>query len=107
MKNGRQWILYLITKEKYYDKPVYSNIFNTLINTRHFCLDNNITTLALPKICTEQDTKDWNIISTMIKFIFQNIEIKVLICLPPENDDETQNKYLIYNDNITLGKKSQ
>ncbi|KAF0685053.1 ADP-ribose glycohydrolase OARD1-like [Aphis craccivora] len=59
LKNGRQWILYLITNNKYYDKSVYSNIFNTLINTREFCIENNISTLALPKICTREDKKDW------------------------------------------------
>ncbi|CAI6351677.1 unnamed protein product [Macrosiphum euphorbiae] len=106
LKNGSQWILYLITKNKYYDKPAYTNIFNTLTNTRQFCIENNITTLALPKICTGQDKKDWNVISTMIKFIFQNTQIKILICLLPSNDNE--NKYYKNNDsqttNITIGK---
>ena len=108
LKNGRQWILYLITKNKYYDKSAYTKIFSTLANTRKFCIENNITTLALPKICTGQDKKDWNVISTMIKFIFQNTQIKIIICLLPTNENEKQNKYFKNNDsqttNITIGK---
>ena len=100
LKNGSQWILYLITKNKYYDKPAYTNIFNTLTNTKQFCLEKNITTLALPKICTAQDKKDWNVISTMIKFIFQDTQIKILICLLPSNDNEKQ-KYYKNNDSQT------
>ncbi|KAF0708858.1 Uncharacterized protein FWK35_00027973, partial [Aphis craccivora] len=72
------------------------------------CIENNTTSLALPKICTRQDKKDWKVISTMIKFIFQDSQIKVLICLLPGNYDEKQNKYLQNNDpqtnNFTLGK---
>jgi len=45
----------------------------------------------------------------MIKFIFQYSQVKILICLLPENYDKKQNKYLQSNDsqtrNITLGKK--
>lgn len=49
LKLNGQWILYLITKNNYYDKPTYSNIFKTLENTKQFCTKNKITTLALPK----------------------------------------------------------
>jgi len=104
--NKNQWILYLITKERFNDKPTYSDIFSTLINTKQFCVDNKITTLALPKICTGLDKKQWNVISNMIKFIFQNSVINIIICCKPENDKQIIN---LKNDdsqitNITLGK---
>jgi len=57
-----KWILYLITKEKYYKKQLYENLFKTLQNTRQFCIENKITTLALPKICCGLDKKDWDIV---------------------------------------------
>jgi len=108
LKNGRQWILYLITKNEYYDEAANTNIFRTLANTRKFCIENNITTLALPKICTRRDKMDWNVISTMIKFIFQDTQIQIWICLLPNNDDKKQNKYLknhgSQTSNITLEK---
>jgi len=108
LKNERQWILYLITKKEYNENPAYTNIFRTLTNTRRFCIENNITTLALPKICTAHDKKDWNVISTMIKFIFQDTQIKIVICLLPSNDNKKQNKYYKNNDSqtttITKGK---
>jgi hypothetical protein len=40
-----------------------------LKNTKQFCTENKITTLALPKICTGLDKKQWDIISNMIQFI--------------------------------------
>lgn len=67
LKLNDQWILYLITKNNYYDKPKYSNIFKTLKNTKQFCIENKITTLALPKICTGLDKKQWDIIANMIQ----------------------------------------
>jgi len=55
---------------------------------------------------TRQKGLDRN--STIIKFIFQDTKIKILICLLPNNDDEKQNKYLKKNDlkttDNTIGK---
>jgi hypothetical protein len=57
LKMNDKWVLYLITKEKYYEKPLYADIFKTLQNTKLFCIKNNITTLALPKISCGLDKK--------------------------------------------------
>lgn len=46
LKRNEQWILYLITKHISDDRPTYSDIFTTLQNTRWFCIDNKINTLA-------------------------------------------------------------
>ena len=97
LKMNDKWVLYLITKEKYYEKPLYANIFKTLQNTKLFCI--NITTLALPKISCGLDKKDWNIISTMIKFTFQNSNIKIQIfCLTQEQDIKKPSVSPIKND---------
>lgn len=108
LKNKNQWILYLITKNRFNDEPTYSDIFSTLINTKQFCLNNKIKILALPKICTVSNKKKWNIISTMIKFIFQNSPIKIIICLLPEKEKDKQSIDLKNNDlqitNTTPGK---
>jgi len=94
-----KWVLYLITKEKYYEKPLYAIIFKTLQNTKLFCIKNNITTLALPKISCGLDKKDWNIISTMIKFTFRNSNIKIQIfCLPQDQDIKKPSVSPIKND---------
>jgi len=84
MKTKRQWIIYLITKQYYYEKPTYENIFATLQNLKTFCLINKINSLALPKICAGFDKKEWSIISNMLKFTFQHTSIKITIFMKSE-----------------------
>ncbi|KAL4153562.1 hypothetical protein QTP88_001395 [Uroleucon formosanum] len=79
IKTEKQWVLYLITKNHYYEKPTYVNIFVTLQNLRTFCLEQQIKRVALPKICAGQDGKEWPIISNMLKFIFRNTCITISI----------------------------
>lgn len=79
IKTEKQWLLYLITKNHYYEKPTYVNIFTTLQNLRTFCLEQQIKKLVLPKICAGQDGKEWPIISNMLRFIFRNTCITISI----------------------------
>jgi hypothetical protein len=46
LKINDSWIIYMITKNKYYNKPSFLNIFKTLKNTKQFCEKNNINVLA-------------------------------------------------------------
>jgi hypothetical protein len=79
LKQNNQWILYLITKRLYHEKPTYVDIFNTLLNLKKFCLRQLIKVLGLLKICSMLDGKKWSIISNMLKFIFQNTLITIKI----------------------------
>lgn len=79
IKTEKKWLLYLIIKKFYYEKPTYTNIFATLQNLRTFCLEQQIKRIALPKICTGQDGKEWPIISGMLRFIFRNTCITISI----------------------------
>ncbi|KAF0735453.1 Uncharacterized protein FWK35_00023553, partial [Aphis craccivora] len=78
LKTDDQWLLYLITKDNYNDKPKFSNKFKTLENTKQFGIENKIKKLALLKICEFLDNKKWDITSNMIKFIFQNTFYKTM-----------------------------
>jgi len=86
LKINGNWILYLITKLKYFNKPTWLNIFKTLKNTKKFCEINKIYTLALPKICSELDRKEWNIVSILIKIVFENSPTKIKIYQLPKKD---------------------
>lgn len=99
LKLNDQWILYLITKNDHNEKSTYLNIFKTLENTKQFCTENKITTLALPKICTDSDKKQWDIIANMIQFIFQNSITKIRIYSLPEreNDQKSYTSNTNYN----------
>jgi len=76
--NGRN-ILYIITKDSHQQKPTYETIFYALKNLREYCESNNINKVALPKIGSGHDQLNWEQIRTMLRYIFKNSEIKIII----------------------------
>jgi hypothetical protein len=108
IKPEKQWLLYLITKNYYYEKASYGNIFATLQNLRSFCLEQQIKKLALPKICVGQDEKEWPVISNMLRFIFRNTCINISVYDIKKsilNSNETTNiNESILNNNETTNK---
>ncbi len=68
-KKGRR-ILHLITKEKVRDRPTYENLEQSLRNARKICLEQNINTLAIPKIGCGLDRLEWSKVETLVNKIF-------------------------------------
>lgn len=79
IKNNQQYLLYMINKEIYHQKPTYETMFYTIKNLRQFCETENIKKVALPRIGSGHDRLDWEQVRTMIRYIFRNSKIKVLI----------------------------
>lgn len=75
LKLNDQWILYLITRNNYCEKPTYSNIFKTIKNTKKFVLKIK----SQHRSCRNYARVQWDIIANMIQFIFQNLNIKIRI----------------------------
>jgi hypothetical protein len=75
----QRYILYIITKEKHYQKPTYEAMFFAMKNLRQFCESNGINRVALPKIDNEYDQLDWTQVRTIIRYIFKNSNIKIFI----------------------------
>lgn len=57
----KKCVLYLITQSRYYEKPANEDILQMLQNLKILFINNDIQTLALPKIC-EGYTKKWPVI---------------------------------------------
>ena len=70
----------LVTKEYYYQKPTYRSLEQALWKLRALCIGNNISYLALPRIGSGLDRLSWGKVSTLIKQIFLDVEINILIC---------------------------
>lgn len=81
-------IICLITKEYYWQKPSYEDIFLTLTNLKQFCMNQGIMNLALPKIACGLDELQWPEIRTMLRYIFKNSKIKILIFINDEYSEE-------------------
>eukprot|EP00102_Acyrthosiphon_pisum_P014799 XP_008185048.1 PREDICTED: O-acetyl-ADP-ribose deacetylase 1-like [Acyrthosiphon pisum] len=89
-------ILYIITKDSHQQKPTYETIFYALKNLREYCESNNINKVALPKIGSGCDQLNWEQIRTMLRYIFKNSEIKIMI-YSGESYSEEEKQRIIEN----------
>ena len=71
----------LITKEKYWQKPTYNSLEDSLIEMREKISKNeNIKRLVMPKIGCGLDRLSWDKVETMIKNIFKDLNIEIIVC---------------------------
>ena len=70
----------LITKERYYQKPTYQSMRNALWSMSRACKDIGITKVAMPIIGCGLDRLQWDKVSEIIKEIFEDIDIEILVC---------------------------
>lgn len=70
----------LITKRNYWDKPTLKTIENSLIWMKERCEDMGVTKLAMPKIGCGLDKQKWSDVKLLIKKIFADTDIEIVIC---------------------------
>lgn len=70
----------LITKERYYHKPTYGSLAVALTHMKYQCEINNISKVAMPLIGCGLDKLRWTTVSEMIKDIFRDTDIEILVC---------------------------
>lgn len=74
-------IFNLITKERYYEKPTYQTLYNSLIDLKDYLILFKIKKkIAMPKIGCGLDRLQWNEVSKIIKKIFKDTDFEILIC---------------------------
>lgn len=73
LRSGRERrIFYLVTKERYYQKPTYETLSAALQSLRQLCVDNNITKLSMPQIGCGLDRLRWDKVRSMIRDTFKD-----------------------------------
>ena len=75
-----RYIFNLVTKEKYWQKPTYDTLGPTLVQMKNYCIYNNINKIAMPLIGCGLDRLKWNRVSQMIKDIFNDTDIEIVVC---------------------------
>lgn len=70
----------LVTKAHHYDKPTYEALCSALLDMRNQCRTLGVTHLAMPKIGCGLDGLDWDRVSAMIKEVFSDLDIDILVC---------------------------
>lgn len=80
LKDQNRFVYYLVTKMFSSGKPTYRTLFSSLEALRRHVKENNVKTLAMPKIGCGLDRLDWEKVKFMIEYIFQNVKIQITIC---------------------------
>lgn len=73
-------VLNLITKERYFHKPTYDSVKSALLTCWSECLHNDIKKIAMPTIGCGLDRLQWDKVSEIIKDIFKDTDIEILVC---------------------------
>ena len=76
---GEQFVYYLVTKRRYFQKPTYTALRSALIAMRNHAQANNISHIALPKIGTGLDKLSWATVKGIIKDTFKEGDIHIVI----------------------------
>lgn len=72
-------VINLVTKERYWHKPTYETLKEAL-NLAYFRIPSDCHKIAMPQIGCGLDRLEWNKVSQIIKDIFQDTDIEILIC---------------------------
>ena len=63
-------IFYLVTKEKYFNKPTYKTFSDSILALKRYCVKHEITSLRMPRIGCGLDKLHWNLIRSLIQKVF-------------------------------------
>ncbi|QBJ04150.1 putative O-acetyl-ADP-ribose deacetylase 1-like [Fusobacterium phage vB_FnuS_FNU3] len=69
----------LITKNKYWQKPTYISLENSLKDMAITCKEFNIKILAMPRIACGLDKLNWNRVKVMLEELFKDLDITIYV----------------------------
>ena len=69
----------LVTKPRYWMKPTYSVFEKALVDMKKDCVNRGIQTIAMPKIGCGLDRLNWDIVRDLIKEVFADTEITIIV----------------------------
>lgn len=71
----------LITKEKYWQKPSYKSLEESLLEMKEKLSKNkNIKKLVIPKIGCGLDRLSWDKVEPMVQELFKDLDIEIVVC---------------------------
>lgn len=76
---GTQTIFYMVTKEKYNDKPTFKSVRLALTSVREGMLEMGLESLSMPMIAAGLDRLSWPLVLREIEDVFQGTGIVITI----------------------------
>lgn len=70
----------LVTKKRYYDKPTYETLRQSLLSMKQQAELRDVTKIAMPLIGCGLDKLEWEKVREIINVIFDGTNIEVIVC---------------------------
>lgn len=70
----------LVTKDRVYHKPTYDTLIETLEDMKAQCENLDINKIAMPRIGCGLDGLSWDMVEEIIKEVFEDTDMEILIC---------------------------
>lgn len=71
----------LVTKGRFFYKPTYGALRSCLEDMKRYCDDLKIKKIAMPLIGCGLDRLSWDIVEPLIKDVFNDTDIDILVCI--------------------------
>ncbi|VEN40287.1 unnamed protein product [Callosobruchus maculatus] len=69
LRSDQRRLYYLISKEKFYQKPTYWTVWEALLDLREKLLTANVLKLAIPRLACGWDGLDWRFIQNILEVL--------------------------------------
>lgn len=74
-------VYHLVTKNKYYMKPTYETLKESLLKMKEIIIENNEKKIAMPKIGCGLDQLEWVKVREIICEVFNDIDVEIVVFL--------------------------
>jgi O-acetyl-ADP-ribose deacetylase (regulator of RNase III) len=81
MATNDTMVINMITKSRYFHKPTYSDFKTSLEKVKNICLESGYDEIAMPKIGCGLDGLSWSKVQDIIKEVFKDTDIDILVCI--------------------------
>lgn len=82
LKQGPRFVYYLVTKQRYFEKPTMKTLEQSLIALRDHSVENKITHVSMPRIGCGLDGLDWKRVKETIEKVFAATNIQITVYIP-------------------------
>jgi O-acetyl-ADP-ribose deacetylase (regulator of RNase III) len=74
-----RYIYYLVTKQRYFHKPTYDSLTQSLEKMCNHMIENNIQKLSIPKIGCGLDKLKWGRVKKILSIVFEDTNIEITV----------------------------